>query len=314
MRRKVLVNAGEEWPADLIAELSEHAEVIKYGTATVEDLRDAEVLVTLYLSPDDLKLMHNLKFIQVLSAGVDHLNWSVIPEDVMVCTNAGSNAEPVAEHAMALLLAAAKRVTFYDSKCKSGDFSRPLRTALLKGSTLTVLGLGPIGLKVAEHARSMGMKVRGYVRRPRSYPSVDELFLHPDIAGALRGAEAGVVALPLNKHTRGLIDYEALSSMKRNGILVNVARGPIVVKEDLMRFLNENPDFVYATDVWWNTQDLSKDWDIAFLPNVISTPWVAGAFGNPAVFGEMVRSALLNVLRYLRGDETLNRVDRSDYV
>lgn len=312
-RRVVVLNVGDYVPEEAYSELREQAEVIHYGRADPEQLRRAEVLVTFRLSGEDLKLMPNLRVIQILSAGVDHLDWSSIPEDVVVCSNAGSNAIPVAEHAMALLLAAAKRVNYYHERCRSGDFSRDRTTKLLHGSVIAVLGLGPIGMRVAELARALGMRVRGFARRPREGPFIDEFHAYPDVRGALRDAEYAVVALPLNKQTRGLIGYEELRAMKSDGVMVNVGRGGVVSKPDLIRFLRENPEFTYATDVYWSG-DISRDADVASLPNVIATPWIAGAFGHPRVYLDMVRHAVSNVLRYLRGEGLRNVVDRSDYL
>ncbi|MEM0454437.1 MAG: NAD(P)-dependent oxidoreductase, partial [Nitrososphaerota archaeon] len=227
-------------------------DVVHYGRAEPEQLRRAEVLVTFRLSREDLEMMPNLKVIQILSAGVDHLDWSSIPEDVVVCSNAGSNAVPVAEHAIALLLAAAKRIPYYHERCRSGDFSRDKTVKVLQGSVIAVLGLGPIGMRVAELAKALGMRVRGFARRPRSEPFIDEFRAYPDVRGALSGAEFAVLALPLNRHTKNMIGYEELRAMRSDGVMVNVGRGGVVSKPDLIRFLRDNPDFTYATDVYWS--------------------------------------------------------------
>jgi len=312
-RRVVVLNVGDFIPEEAYAELFNHAEVAFYGRASPEELRRAEVLVTFRLTREDLQMMPNLKVVQILSAGVDHLDWSSIPEDLIVCSNAGSNAIPVAEHALALLLAAAKRVTYYDARCRSGDFTRDRTTKILHGSEIAVLGLGPIGMRVAELAKALGMRVRGFARRPRGEPFIDEFFAYPDVRGALNGADLAVLALPLNKHTKGLIGYGELGAMKRDGVMVNVGRGGVVSKPDLIRFLRENPEFTYATDVFWSPE-IAQDSDVAALPNVIATPWIAGAFGHPRVYVDMVRHAVSNVIGYLRGEGLRNVVDRSDYV
>ncbi len=314
MERKVVVlSVGDFVPEEAYADLFNYAEVVFYGRASPDELRRAEVLVTFRVTREDLQVMPNLRLVQVLSAGVDHLDWPSIPETVTVCNNAGSNAIPVAEHALALLLAAAKRITHYDARCRSGDFTRDRITKVLYGSEVAVLGLGPIGMRVAELAKALGMRVRGFARRPREEPFIDEFFAYPDVKGALSGADFAVLALPLNKQTRGLIGYDELGAMKRDGVMVNVGRGGVVSKPDLIRFLRENPEFTYATDVFWSPE-ISQDSDIAALPNAIVTPWIAGAFGHPRVYVEMVRHAVSNVIRYLRGEGLRNVVDRSDYV
>ncbi len=277
------------------------------------DLERVEVLICGPIRPEELNRMLSLRFIQCVYAGVDGLPWNHIRGDVSVASNAGSNADAVAEHAFALLLAAAKRVAFFDSRMRRGVFEIEGESKMLYGRRIAVLGMGAIGRRIAEIAKAHKMRVVGYARTRRGDENVDELYTEGELDKALRAADYGVIALPLNKHTRDLITYSMLSQMSRTGILVNIGRAQIVVKEDLIRFLRENPNFIYATDVWWNPQNLREEMDLIALPNVVSTPWIAGAASSREVYEEMLKAAVENVLRYLRGERVLNIVRHEDY-
>lgn len=304
-------------PEDLLESLSRHAEVIQEGEHSEEELRrilpEVEALLCLRIAPERLGLMKNLRVIQCFTAGVDHLPWSSIRRETIVCSNAGSNAEAVAEFAVSLLLTAAKGVSRYDAAIKSGAYSHRLEPRLLYGRSIAVLGLGEIGRRVAMMARGMGMRTIGFTRSGEARGEVDEVYRYGELDKALSGRDYAVIALPLTKLTRGLINYEALRLMNRRSILVNIARAQIVVKEDLRRYLLENEDFIYASDVWWNPSDMEKDRDVLSLPNVVATPWVAGAFGSREVYERMLRIAVENLVRYLRGETPRNIVRHEDY-
>ncbi|MEM4289695.1 MAG: 2-hydroxyacid dehydrogenase [Nitrososphaerota archaeon] len=294
--------------------LEAYAEVFEKGeTVSTQDLGRATVLLCGPVTEQDLSSMKNLKFIQAVYAGVDGLPWSQIPENVTVASNAGSNADAVAEHAFALLLSAAKRITFFDPRIRGGNFEIVGESRMLYGRRICVLGLGAIGSRVAEIAKAFKMHVVGYGRSRRNTVQVDEFYTQERLNDALRECNYAVIALPLNKYTHGIITYEKLSLMKRDGILVNIGRAPIVVKEDLVRFLRENPSFIFASDVWWNIRNPSEDADVYSLPNVVSTPWIAGAASSRETYEEMLRLAVENVVRYLRGERPLNIVRHEDY-
>lgn len=293
--------------------IEEYAEVYVAGESGAPDLSRVTVLLCGPVAGEELEAMKSLRFIQCVYAGVDSLPWTHIREDVTVASNVGSNADAVAEHAFALLLAAAKRIAFFDQRVRSGNFEVVGESRMLHGRRICVLGLGAIGSRVAEIAKAFKMYVVGYGRSLRSGVTVDEFYTPDRINDALRGSDYAVIALPLTKYTRGLITYERLRLMKREGILVNVGRAPIVVKEDLVRFLKENPSFIYANDVWWNIRNPSEDYDVYSLPNTLSTPWVAGAASSRETYEEMLRLAVENVVRYLKGEKPLNTVRHDDY-
>jgi len=301
-------------PPELRSVLSQYAEVAEAGAGGAAlDLEKVEVLLCGPVVAEELDRMRSLRLIQCVYAGVDGLPWGHIRDDVVVASNAGSNADAVAEHAFALLLAAAKRVAFFDSRMRSGLFDITGESRMLYGRRILVLGLGAIGRRVAEIARAFKMRVAGYARSRRGDEPVEELYLEGELEKALAGADYAVISLPLNKHTRGLITYQRLSLMNRQGILVNIGRAPIVVREDILRFLKENPTFTYATDVWWNPQNMREEMDLIALPNVVSTPWIAGAASSREVYQEMLRTAVENVVRYLRGERVQNIVRHEDY-
>lgn len=299
---------------ELRSKLEAHAQVFEAAEKTSRpNLAEVEVLICGPITPQELDAMRNLKLIQCVYAGVDALPWGHVREDVLVASNAGSNADAVAEHAFALLLAAAKRVLFFDARVRAGNFEIVGESRMLHGRRLCVLGLGAIGSRIAEIAKAFKMRVVGYGRSLRSAVPLDEFFTQDRVEDALRGSDYAVIALPLTKHTRGLINYERLCLMKRDGMLINIGRAPIVVKEDLARFLRENPSFIYATDVWWNTENPQMDADVYSLPNVVSTPWIAGAASSKETYDQMLRLAVENVLRYLKGEKPLNIVSHDDY-
>ncbi|MCU7788563.1 2-hydroxyacid dehydrogenase [Pyrobaculum sp. 3827-6] len=294
-----------ELPREAEEELGRYFKIVRGG-----DLSNVEVALVSRITAEELAKMPRLKFIQVVTAGLDHLPWESIPPHVVVAGNAGSNADAVAEFAIALLLATYKRVVQYSEKMRRGDYRRDLPVPLIHGRKVAVLGLGEIGTRVAKILAAMGAEVWGFSRTPKEGPwrftnSLEE---------ALRGAEAAVCALPLNKYTRGMVKYEHLALMAEDAVFVNVGRAEVVDREGVLRILKERPSFIFASDVWWGRNDFAKDAEFYALPNVYATPWVAGGYGNEEVWMRMVRQAVNNLVTYARGGVPRNIARREDYI
>lgn len=292
-------------PKEAEEELGRYYKIVKGG-----DLSGVEVAFVYRLSPEELKKMPKLKFIQVVLAGLDHLPWEHIPPHVVVAGNAGSNADAVTEFALGLLLASYKRIIHYSEKMRRGDYDKNLEVPLLQGKKVAVLGLGEIGIRVARLIAALGAEVWGFARTPREGPwrftsSLEE---------ALRGAKAAVCALPLTRRTRGLIRYEHLALMAEDGVFVNVGRAEVVDREGALRIVKERPRFVFASDVWWGRNDFAKDAEFFSLPNVVATPWVAGGYGSEEVWRKMVMDAVKNLVAYATGGVVRNIARRDDYL
>lgn len=292
-------------PPEAEAELRRHFSVVRGG-----DLSNVEAALVSRLTPDELRKMPRLRFIQAVTAGLDHLPWEHIPPHVVVAGNAGSNADAVAEFALALLLAPYKRIVQYSEKMRRGDYRRDVAIPLLAGRKAAVLGLGEIGTRVAKALAVLGAEVWGFSRTPREGPwrftnSLEE---------ALRGASAAVCALPLTKHTKGLVRYEHLALMAQDAVFVNVGRAEVVDREGALRILKERPNFIFASDVWWGRNDFAKDAEFFALPNVVATPWVAGGYGNEEVWRRMAMEAVKNLVTWAMGGQPRNVARREDYI
>lgn len=267
------------------------------------------------LPPDMPLRAPRLRMIQTLVAGVDHLPFERIPRHAIVCSNAGAYNTAVAEHAMALLLSAAKDVPRRTEEIRRGVFDQEGVSKALRGSTLLVLGLGGIGTEVARFAKAFGMTVLGIARSDRPYDFVDEIGTLADLRRFAGRADAVVIAVPLTRETQGLVDRGVLAAMKDDAILLNIARGGIIVEDDLYEHLRTHPRFHAALDVWWTYPDgkQGRPFHRPFheLPNVVMTPHIA--FAIPDQRRRAMEAALENVLRFLRGDVPRNVVDSSEY-
>jgi phosphoglycerate dehydrogenase-like enzyme len=295
--------------------LGEVAELYYRNAKNLDDILPmVAAVICIDLPVEHLARMRSLKMIQSLSAGVDTLPWSQIGEDIIVCGNMGSNAESVAEHTWALILALSRRLHHYLPQVRAGDFRRNHENIILYGRTLGVIGLGSIGRHIADVGKTFGMRVMGVTRSGRSDYPCDFVGGEEDLEHVLRESDVVVVSTPLTKRTRGMINLERLRMLKPGSILVNVGRAEIIVREHLLAYLSENPEANIATDVWWKMEGgIPSEKELIRFPNFIGTPWVAGAFGSKEILGRMCRMAAENVARFLRGEKPYNIISPKDY-
>jgi len=327
MKREVLIHfkADEETKALLAEKLAGEATVRCWAEIALgpeEALPGIEILVTSSLTlqrdPDILERLPALGLIQSVTAGVERFPFARIPTHVTICSASGALARPVAEHAWALVLALAKHIVSHTNTMRSGVYDNSLGSSLLYGKTMGVLGLGHIGREVARMGRAFGMRVLAINRSGWSDEPCAFVGTLDDLERVLGEADVVVIALPLNRATRGLIGPEQLAWMKEDAILVNVARGPIVQQEGLYRHLKAHPRFRAASDVWWRYPDdrqggdASQDYPFHELDNFMMTPHVAG--NVPEAMGITMRWIAANIRHYLRGEPVESVVRREGYL
>lgn len=273
------------------------------------------------LTPERISKMVRLRFVQSGMAGVNHIPFKHFGKRVTVSSNAGGFSLGVAEFALALMLAASKRIVKLDQVLRTGEFepSKWIELAgevvILRGRTLGILGYGGIGRTVGSMGKALGMNVLAYSRHASTDSAVQVFQGSEGLQSVLRKSDVVLIALPLSKLTVGLLGAAELNAMKADAVLVNVARAEIVDEEALYKHLLKNPRFTYATDVWEikrGKETYSSKFPLAKLPNFVGTPHVAG--WSASLTGEPGRAAVENLLRYLRGEPPLNVVDPSEYI
>jgi len=271
--------------------------------------------------PEDFEALPRLLLIQCILAGVDGIPFSIIPSRIKVCSNAGGYSNSVAEHAWALILAAAKLVPAQHQALAAGRVDGIAQRAfvssmkLLEWGIFGVIGLGGIGSRAAQIARAFGMRVYAITRSGTASFPCDFVGDPSSLDKVLKESDVLLIAAPLTKHTRGLIGRRELALMKQDAILANVARGDIVDEEALYGHLKDHPAFTYVTDVFWyegGREELRPRYPFFGLPNFLATPHTSGPL---ALYkGSALKSAVENVLRYFRREPLRNLVRREDYV
>ena len=283
------------------------------------ELSDADVLISWSvkeeLRPEEFKLLDHVKMLQLLSAGVDHLPFRDLPLGLMIASNAGAYAEPMAEHAVAMILATTKNLFDRQVKLRNGIFDQTNANRMLHGSTCAILGFGGIGKAVARLLCCLDVKIYALNTTGRTDEPVDFVGTLRDLEHVLRLSDIIIITLPLTNSTRKLIGKEQLDWMKNDAILVNVARADIIDEDALYRKLKETPQFTAAIDVWWNEPPhhgkFSTTYPFLELPNVLGSPHNSGIVLKS--FQKGIMRAAENVKRFLNNEPVLGLVNRSDY-
>ena len=209
------------------------------------------IVALCYSNLNHLDEMKSLKLIQAATAGVDGLPWNHIPKHVTVCGNPGANADAVAEHAWSLILAQVHNLHIHTRNLRDGAFDMSPGIGILSGRTIGIIGLGSVGRRIAEIARSFQMRIMAITKSGQSSFSCDFIGSLEDVDFVLGRSDVIVLSLPLTRTTKGTIDSRRLKLLKNTSILVNVGRAELINREELIMFLENNPTFRVATDVWW---------------------------------------------------------------
>jgi phosphoglycerate dehydrogenase-like enzyme len=267
------------------------------------------------LEPNELPLMARAPFMQLISAGADQVRFGDLPDSMILASNVGAYAEPMAEHVVAMFLALAKRLTRTTRELARGEFDQWVRTVPIQGSVCGVVGFGGIGKATAGRMRALGSSIHAINTTGRTDEAVEFLGTPADLETVLARSDFVVIAVPLTKETRGLIGRRELEVMKPTAILVNVARGAIVEEEALYEHLRTHPDFGAGIDAWWNEPRGQAAFATRFpffeLPNLIGSPHNSAMV--PGIEVHAVRRAAQNVARHLRGESVTGVVRREDY-
>jgi phosphoglycerate dehydrogenase-like enzyme len=264
----------------------------------------------------EFESLSHVRLLQLLTAGADHLPFSLLPPHIRIASNVGAFAVPMAEHVLAMALALAKRLFVGHSKLAAGEFDQAGRNRMLRGSVAGILGFGGIGRAAARLLRGLDMKIHGINTSGKSAEPVDFIGTLDDLEHVLRAADVVLVALPLTRRTHGLLGSRELSWMKADAILINVARGEIVDERALYEHLKGHPDFMAGIDAWWVEPLRHGEFRINFpffeLPNVLGSPHNSALV--PGIMLEATRHGVENILRFLREEPIRGLVRPEDYV
>src|SRR5437764_4185639 len=266
--------------------------------------------------PQDYPRLQQVSFIQLLSAGADHMPFADLPPHILVASNPGAYATPMAEHVLAMTLALAKRMLVENQKLRNGEFDQFTPNRLLAGMTAGILGFGGIGRATAGLMRAFGMRIYAINSSGTSPEPADFLGTLRDLEHVLQESDVVVISLPLTKATRGLIGKEQLAWMKPDAILVNVARGAIIDEEALYSHVKSHPNFLVGIDAWWTEPFLHGSFRMEYpfldLPNVLGSPHNSAVV--PHVLVDAARQAAENVKRFLKGEKVTGIARREDYL
>ena len=304
----MLVAAGHEvdlWPG----ELPPPAEALAQGFAAADG---AMTMVTDRVDADLLVASPRLRVIANVAVGYDNVDPAVASAAGVWLTNTpGVLAETTADHAFALLMAAARHVVVSDRDTRAGGWKTWSPTAFLGAdvhhATLGIVGLGEIGQAMARRAAGFAMKVlyTGRVRHPELEQTLNvEWRALPDLL-----AQSDFVSLhtSLNPATRHLISAPQLAAMKPTAILVNTSRGAVIDQDALVAALRGGWIAGAAVDVT-DPEPLPLTHPLYFAPNVVITPHIASA--SLVTRSRMAMMAAENVVAVLAGKEPPNAVNR----
>jgi phosphoglycerate dehydrogenase-like enzyme len=281
-----------------------------------QHLREAEIIFTISLRPEQFVAARRLRWIHAPSAAVHQFLFPELVNSNVVITNSSEVHGPVvAEHVIALVFALAKKIpqaVYWQQKRLWGQtalWSEGPRPREIAGATLGVVGMGSIGQNVAKKAAALGMRIIAVREHPeKGRPEgVDMVFAAAQLDQFLAESDFVVIAAPLTAATRGLLNSARFAKMKTGAYLINVGRGPQVDEAALVEALRDEKIAGAALDVFAQ-EPLPSDSPLWDLENLLITPHTAGL--TEKLWERHYELFSGNVSRYLAHEPLLSTVDK----
>ncbi len=310
----VAVEIPEPFVADLRQRFPDIAIVQVSSDELTPELADADALCSFRLTPEQIAQAPRLRWLQTMSAGVEHVLTPELVDRGIALTNAsGVHAINIGEHLLAMMLAFARGLPGLvraQGRREWRGQDRRDQVFELHGQTLLLVGLGDIALALAERVSGLGMRVVGARRRADQPPPphVDEVVGLDHLGDAVSRADHVAICLPLTDATRGLFDARLLGRMRPTAYLYNIGRGAIVDQAALIAALEEGRLAGAGLDVT-DPEPLPAESALWGMDNVLITSHTSGA--TPHYWERAVPILADNIARFQDGRPLLNRVDPS---
>lgn len=298
--------------------LKEFGEVVYYDKTekgeVKERIKNASIVLTnkVLLNSHVMENANKLELICETATGYNNIDTEYAKTKSIAVTNvAGYSTPTVAQHTFATLLHLYNKIAYYDNFVKSGEYSKiGMFTNLdkpyndIQDKIWGIIGLGAIGKKVAKIAEAFGAKVIYY---STSGGNNNKDYKRVELEELLEKCDIISIHAPLNNKTQGLFNYKNLKKMKREAVLVNMGRGPIVVDEHLAKAIDEGLIAGAALDVF-SVEPISSDNPLLHVKNkdnIVLTPHIAWASveSRNRLFSDVVE----NIRAYYKGEKR-NRI------
>ncbi|WP_299331873.1 D-2-hydroxyacid dehydrogenase [Haloplanus sp.] len=276
LRQKIHGMSPESYGAKLRDRLPDHGVAVATTPAEERDLLSrASVATGIRFDPEWLDLAAHLDLFACAYAGTGHLDIGAFEAAGVAVTNAaGVHGSNVSEYVIGSLIAHERRFRRARAQQERAHWEA-YPVGELRGSTAAVVGLGAIGTSLVDRLGPFGVETIGVRYTPEKGGPTDEVVGFDEVHSALARADYVILACPLTETTRGLIDADALSSMRADALLVNIARGPIVDTDALVETLRRT-DIRGATLDVTDPEPLPADHPLWSFENVQITPHNAG--------------------------------------
>ena len=308
--KKILAPALTDAEIQTIEAAVPGARIVKaQGPAIAREIEDADAIIG-GVSPDNFRRAKKLKWVHVMSAGVEKdLFPELINSDVVV-TNAKNIYGPqIADHAFAFLLSLTRRLNVTIPKQHEEEWPKG-RSGMfeLNGKTAVIIGVGGIGSQIAQRANGFGMKVIGVDVRDYPPSTTVQRYVHPDMLDSvLPQADVVFISVPHTKKSEGMMGRKEFELMKKGSYFIAVSRGKIYSMDGLVKALDEGRLAGAGVDVT-DPEPLPKGHPLWKFPNVVITPHTAGGSDNlEKRIDNLIQE---NVRRFVAGEVLLNVVDK----
>ena len=291
-----------DYPGDLIV-VSENKEEL------LAELPDADVLFGLRFTKDMLESAKQIKWVQSLSAGVDHMPMAEMENRGILLTNGrGIHKIHMTEYAIAAMIMMARNFHVMSRNQIKGRYDRNVSQGQIHGSTVGIIGLGSIGTEIARVSKFLGMNVLTVKSSSGHVPEyVDRSYERKDMVKVFEESDYVINLLPSTRSTINLIDGKYFSAMKDTAVFINMGRGNTVNEDDMIEALRSKSIKGVVTDVY-NNEPLSEDSPLWSLDNIIMTPHICGE--NPHYMERAYKIFKENLRVFATGEgEMVNLVD-----
>lgn len=270
---------------------------------SIEASKNADIVLVMpqYFKEVHPRELKNLQWAQLLMAGYDSVDFSGFDKDKVTFTIAlDVFSTSIADDVFSKILYFNRNMSHYLESKKTATWSPIRKEPEIYGSTVGILGCGSIGKELAKRFKAFGAKTIGYRTKAGTLDNFDEIVsTRNGLIHLLETSDTVVVALPLNSSTKHLLDKSLLSKMKADSLLINVARGDIIIQNDLIELLQNGHFRGVGLDVT-SPEPLPSDNPLWSIERVYLTPHNASS--SPYMQQRLKELCVRNLKKYLQNE------------